>query len=595
MLDTSYFYPGTKFLRKISKVVIFVALLVFFLISQNAVAQTPPSWVPDELLVGLRPGTSGAQVENLYRLYGAEKLQDLSNINVHRIRVPAQSLDAVENALSHRPEIKFVEKNYRLSPNFVPNDSLYSSQWHLPKISADMAWDISQGTPSVVVAILDSGVDPTHPDLASKLVAGYNFYDGNTNTTDVYGHGTKVAGTAAAICNDSIGVAAPACQNLIMPIRVTDTSGNGYVSAIASGLSWAVDHGAKVMNLSFGGVAGISTITSAAQYVMNHGGLVIAAAGNCGCFDSTPPNPYMISVSGTDQNDNLASWSSQGDYVDVAAPGVGIYTTMMGGGYGAPSGTSFSSPLTAGVVALMMSVNPSLSPTQIGSLLEANADDLGAAGYDTAYGYGRVNAYRAVSAAATNSPPRDTTAPTASISSPSNGATVSGAISVAVSANDNVGVSRVDLYMDGALYGSDTSAPYSFYWDTTQISTGSHTLAAVAYDAAGNAGNSPTISVNVSNNLVKDTQAPTVSITSAAATGASGGSKLNVSVSASDNVSVVKVELYLDNSLVGTDTATPYSFSVNTRKLSSGTHTLQAKAYDGAGNSALSSPVTFTK
>lgn len=594
MLKASYF-SERRFIN-FTQVFIFAVLLVTVSTSEKVFSQTRRSWIPDELLVGLRPGVSGTEIETLYRLHGAEKLEDLAKINVHRIRVPPQALAAVENALSHRPEIKFVERNYRLSPDFVPNDSLYSSEWHLPKISADMAWEISQGAPSVVIAILDSGVESTHPDLASKLVAGYNFYDGNTNTTDVYGHGTKVAGTAAAICNDSIGVAAPACDNLIMPIRVTDTSGNGYVSAIANGLTWAVDHGAKVMNLSFAGVAGISTITSAAQYVMNHGGLVIAAAGNCGCFDSTPATPYIISVSGTDQNDNLASWSSQGNYVDVSAPGVSIYTTTMGGGYGAPSGTSFSSPLTAGVVALMMSVNGSLSPSQIESLLEANTDDLGPAGYDASYGYGRVNAYRAVAAAASSSPPRDTTPPLASTSSPSTGAIVTGVISVAVSASDNVGVNRVDLYIDGSRYGSDTSAPYSFYWDTTQTANGSHTLAAVAVDAAGNVGNSPTISVTVNNGqITADTQPPTVTISSVASAGTGVNSKLNVGVSATDNVAVVKVELYVDGTLIDTDTSAPYSFSLNIRKLPNGTHTLQAKAYDSAKNSAVSTTVTFTK
>ncbi len=569
-------------------------ILVLFSMTGRADSQGKPSWVSNELLVGFRPGISDRQAENLYRAHGAQKIEDLAKINVHRIRVPAQALEAVENALSRRPEVKFVERNYRLSPDFIPSDPLYPSQWHLPKVSADLAWEISQGAPSVVVAILDSGVDPTHPDLATKLVAGYNFYNNNTNTSDVYGHGTKVAGTAAAICNNAAGVASPACQNRIMPIRVTDTTGAGYVSAIANGLTWAVDHGAKVMNLSFAGVAGISTITNAAQYVVNHGGVVVAAAGNCGCFDSTPQNPYMISVSATDSSDSLASFSSQGNYVDVAAPGVGIYTTTSGGGYGAPSGTSFSSPLTAGVVALIMSVNPGLKPAEVESLLEANADNLGLPGYDTAYGHGRINAYRAVAAAATNSPPPDTTAPVAKIDSPANGATVSGGVSVGVSASDNVGVTRVDLYVDGGLYASDTAAPYSFYWDTTRVGDGAHTLAAVAHDAANNAGTSANVSVSVNNApVVSDTQPPVVTMN--APTSAAKGNKLTVTVTATDNVGVVKVELYVDGALVGTDSSVPYSFTINTGKFAAGQHTLQAKAYDPSGNVGVSSPATFTK
>jgi subtilisin family serine protease len=125
-----------------------------------------------------------------------------------------------------------VEKNRLLAPDFVPNDSLYLSQWHLPKISAPLAWNLSQGAPGITIAILDSGVDATHPDLAAKLVPGYNFYDNNTNTADVYGHGTMVAGVAAALSNNGIGVASVAWQNLLMPIRVTDTQGYAVVPSL---------------------------------------------------------------------------------------------------------------------------------------------------------------------------------------------------------------------------------------------------------------------------------------------------------------------------------------------------------------------------
>jgi subtilisin family serine protease len=339
-------------------------------------------------------------------------------------------LQAAKKHLSQRPEIKFVEENARLAPDFIPNDPTYGSEWHLAKINVDMAWDISQGTPSVIVAILDSGLDAFHPEFFEKLVPGYNFFDNNSNTADVYGHGTMVAGAAAASCNNGIGVASPACKNLIMPIRVTDTQGYGYYSSIAQGLTWAVDHGAKVMNISFAGVASSSTIKSAAQYARSRGGVVVAAAGNCGCFDSTLENPYILSVSATDGSDSLASWSSQGAYVDVSAPGAGIYTTTSGGGYAAVSGTSFASPVTAGVVALMMSVNPALSPAETESLLEANTDDRGSSGYDTAYGHGRINAYRSVAAAATNGPVIDNIAPVANIDSPSNGSTASGGLSI---------------------------------------------------------------------------------------------------------------------------------------------------------------------
>jgi len=253
----------------------------------------------------------------MYEAHGAALIGEIPQINTHLIRVPAPALEQVEQALSHRPEVKWVERNYIFPPDLTPDDLYYPYQWHLPKIFAPQAWDVTQGSSDVVIAVLDSGVDPFHPDLSAKLVAGYNFYGNNTDSADVYGHGTAVAGAAAAIGNNQIGVASVARQVRLMPIRVTDTSGYGYTSTISQGLTWAADHGAKVMNLSFAGIAGSTTIRSAAQYVQSHGGLVVAAAGNCGCFDPTPENPYIISVSATDPYDSVASFSSTGDYVDV--------------------------------------------------------------------------------------------------------------------------------------------------------------------------------------------------------------------------------------------------------------------------------------
>src|SRR6185437_470444 len=155
----------------------------------------------------------------------------------------------------------------------------------------------------------------------------------------------KVAGVVAALGNNSMGVAGVAFNARLMPIRVTDTSGYASISALASGLTYAADHGARVANMSFA-VQSYSSVISAAQYFMNKGGVVMNSAGNYGTLDSTAPSNALVSVSATTSSDTLASWSSYGPYVDVSAPGVSIWTTTMGGGYGAVSGTSFSSPLT---------------------------------------------------------------------------------------------------------------------------------------------------------------------------------------------------------------------------------------------------------
>ena len=566
-----------------------MVLGIVLVAGQGLAGQGQLAWVQDELLVGLRPGVSRTQAAAMYHLHGAQLVQELPQINVHRIRVPAAALSAVEQALARRPAVRFVDRNLIHPHTFVPNDPSYGNEWHLPKIAAPQAWDVTQGAAGIVIAILDSGVDPTHPDLAAKLVAGTNTYDGNTDTRDVYGHGTKVAGAAAATGNNGTGVAGVAMANKIMPIRVTDTAGYAYSSTLANGLTWAADHGAKVMNMSFGGVAGNSTIKSAAQYAQSKGALVVAAAGNCGCLDSTAENPYMISVSATDGNDNLASWSSYGPYVDLAAPGVSILTTSNGGGYGSVSGTSFASPITAGVIGLMMAAKPGLKPSDYETLLKQNADDKGAAGYESYYGWGRVNAARAVSAAAGYAAPPDTTPPAVSIAAPAPGSTVAGSVTVDVSASDSGGVTKVDLYLDGALFAADLSSPYSFYWDTTQAANSTHTLLAKATDAAGNVGASTTVSVTVNN--VADTAPPTVTIASTSMT----KTKLAVTVNAQDDVGVVKVELYVDGRLKATSTAPPVTFNVNTRNLAKGTHTLEAKAYDASGKVGVSPQTTFTK
>jgi len=270
----------------------------------------------------------------------------------------------------------------------------------LPKIAAPEAWETTAGSSSVIVAILDTGVDGTHPDLVAHLVPGWNTYDNNSNTGDVFGHGTEVAGTAVAAGNNGVGVASVAFNCSLMPIRVSDLSGLGYASTIASGLTWAADHGARVANISFE-VTGISTVSSAAQYFNSKGGVVTVSAGNDGTVLTIPDDPNVLTVSATDSNDALASWSNTGTPIDLAAPGVDIFTTTAGGGYGSVSGTSFSAPTVAGVAALVISANPSLSSAQVQQVLKQSADDLGAAGWDPLYGWGRVNAQKAVSMAVT--------------------------------------------------------------------------------------------------------------------------------------------------------------------------------------------------
>jgi thermitase len=571
--------------------VISLAVGIMCAVGSGPAAAGRPEHVPDEILVGFKGHVTEQQAEAVYHGQGAVKIEKLRNVNIHRIRVAPAALEAVMRALAHRPEVEFAEPNWRLAPDWVPNDPYFASAWHLPKIEAPASWDVAPRA-TVIVAVLDTGVDGTHPDLAAKMVPGFNFYSNNTVTADAMGHGTAVAGVIGAITNNGVGVASVAPLSRIMPIRTGDATGFSYASAIVNGMTWAVDHGAKVLNISINSVAGVSSIKTAAQYVRSKGGVVVAAAGNCACFDSTPENPYMISVSATVETDALASFSSRGNYVDIAAPGDHIWTTVRGGGYMMHYGTSFASPVVAGVVAVMMGANPDLAPATIETLLLANADDRGTAGRDTSYGYGRVNAARAVAAAAgvvASTPPADTTKPVVSISSPASGATVRGLTTVAIAASDNAAVLRTELYVDGQLYASDTSSPFSAVWDTTRMPNGSHSLVAKGYDAAGNAGVSGTVTVTASNGTT-DTSPPVTQIT----TIWTQSPNFNATVTASDNVGVAKVELYIDGRLYGTSTSVPKTFTYALTSLSVGTHVFQSKAYDAAGNVGTSAPTSFT-
>ena len=237
-------------------------------------------------------------------------------------------------------------------------------------------------------------------------------------------------------------------------------------------------------------------------------------------------------------------------------------------------GTSLSAPIVAGVAALVISVNPRLTGAQVQDILKTSADDLGAPGWDPSYGWGRVNAYKAVLAATGGTlPPTDTTPPTATITAPTSASMVSGTVSVAVAASDNVGVTRVELYVNGALAGSSTTG--SFSWNTTTYSNGSYTLLARAYDAAGNIGTSATINVTVQN-TVADTTAPTAAITAPIA-GSTLSGVVSVNVSATDNVGVTKVEWYLNGAMAGTSPSGSATFSWNTATCPNGSCTLQAK------------------
>ena len=328
---------------------------------------------------------------------------------------------------------------------------------------------------------------------------------------------------------------------------------------------------------------------NAINYAWTKGTLVFASAGNYAA--STPRYPaaceHVVAVSATTSNDTLASFSSYGNWVDIAAPGVSILTTNRGGGYGYWNGTSFSSPVAAGLAGLIISANPDLTNTQVVEIITQNADDLGDPGFDQYYGYGRVNAHAslvaAIGTAPEPEPEPDITDPLVSIISPAEGSTVSSSIMVSVSATDNVGVERVELYIDGTFFGKSNTEPHNFYWNTNDLPDGYYELSAIAYDTSGNIGHSNSVTVYVHNQQEQDITPPVVSITSPA-DGAHLSKLVKITVLASDNIGVTRMQLYVDGLLKVDKLASAISWPWNVKKASSGEHIISSKAYDAAGN-----------
>ncbi len=488
---------------------IFLGLLVVFpgtSIAKKTKDQQPvisnPSmdsgkWAKGRLLVVPRAGVTAQMLD---KVDGVKSRRKLAKLNAHVYELP-DGVDEVKfmRKLKKDRRFKAVELDRLIEPEQTVTDPALGNSWALPKIAAPAAWDIATGD-GITIAILDTGVDSAHPDLAANIVPGWNMYDNNADSSDIYGHGTKVAGVAAAAANNGQGSAGVAWNARIMPIRIARPDGLAYISTMAQAIRWAADNGAQVANLSYGGAESL-TIHNAANYMRSKGGVVVMSAGNSGALLDAPPTDALIVASATSSSDTRASWSTYGPLVDVAAPGVSIYTTTRGGGYSYVSGTSFSSPITAATVALMLSANPSLAPKDIDDLLISTAVDLGEPGFDQYYGHGRIDAARAVEAAYAKISVDDIP-PTVSIASPTGGQ-ISGNVPVDVNYADNKGVVRIELYVNGQLVITDTAAPFAFMLDTTQLNDGEHTISAHAFDAVGNQGNSVPVTVTIKNSDTK--------------------------------------------------------------------------------------------
>ncbi|HUV05368.1 MAG TPA: S8 family serine peptidase [Armatimonadota bacterium] len=461
-------------------------------------------FAPGQILVKFKPGTPASAVAAAHRQNGSRVLDEIPQIGVQKLTAPRGLELARVRKYSANPNVEFAEADFiAYALEVIPNDPAFANwQWGLKYIQAPAAWDISRGSESVVIAVVDTGVDYTHPDLAGRILPGYDFYSGDSDPMDENGHGTQVTGIIGAVTNNGVGVAGVTWNDPILPVKIYSPTSETTYSVIAKGVTYAVDRGARVVNMSFGGPYASSTLKSAVDYAYTHGAVLAAGTGNSGalgvCYPAAYPN--VLAVGASDGYDQRSSVSNYGPELDVLAPDVSMSTRLYGG-YGTMGGTSMSTAYVSGLCGLILSVNPGLSPSEVMRIVRETADDIAPAGWDQYSGCGRINASGALvmaSESAGGSPP-DTEPPLVDLVSPADGAVVSGTVSVSASAGDNVGVAKVEFYADSQLIGAAAQPPFSVPWDTSRVSNGAKVLSAKAVDAAGNAGASSPISVTVSN------------------------------------------------------------------------------------------------
>ena len=385
----------------------------------------------DRILLRFRADVPEVYAEAVLRSYGFSAIRRIPHIGVYSVRTsPGVSVPETLTVLRRNGDIEQARPDYRTRLAETPNDAYFlgyqynlSNRGGILEISGDIrpqttagadikagpAWDVTQGDPEVVIAVIDSGVDMTHPELIGKVVStGRDFANADDDASDDHWHGTHTAGVAAADTDNGEGIAGVAWNCGILPVKVTGADGSGYYSWLIDGIIWATDQGADVINLSLGGDVDDPFLEDACKYAYDHGVVITAAAGN----DAGPVvypaayDAYVLAVAATDYNDEVADFSNFGPEVDVAAPGVYILgpapQAYVGTGY-LPylfaTGTSEAAPHVAGLAALVMSLKPDLSPADIMKVIRYTADDVNGStlsGRDDHVGYGRINMERAL-------------------------------------------------------------------------------------------------------------------------------------------------------------------------------------------------------
>ena len=553
--------------------------------------------VDDELIVTITPGADDEDLDELFSTEGVTVRDRLDELSAVLLGVDPDQRDQVSENLDDSPLIDGVVDNHIYDEDDLPNDPSYRSQWHLPAIEAPGAWETTNGSSRIKVAVLDTGVDTNHEDLKAQLLSGGNTYDGSSGWEDVVGHGTGVAGVIAAAGENDKGVASVAWGCPIIPIRVTGTGNTSSSWAMAAGIALAVDEGAKVINVSYSPTHSDEILLRQAETARLAGSLVIFSGGNSGEKVASGGSDAALWVGAVDENAELADFATFGAHIDLVAPGVDIYTTQIDNDYGSSTGASFAAPIVSGVAALVWSANPDLRPATVQGVLLSTATDLGAAGDDGYYGAGLVNARAAVELAQAIEESEDNTPPTVEINSPVNAAIVSGAFVITARVDHDDDLADVTISVDGSAVATDTISPYAFVVDTREYSSAQHTLVVTATDIYGNMG---TDQITVEFTDAADRTKPAVSIVSPTGENSVRGI-ITVLADTTDDRMVARAEIKVDGATIGSvnigrdEARIAYNWDIAASGTSAGIHTLTVKVFDTSENSSSSSvEVTVT-
>ncbi len=395
-----YLKRGDLFMTKVKYrcflIAFLTAVMMFSSIGQTfALTEEVPDTQLRKIVVFDSSLTDEGHKDRIIEKVGAKKIKDLRLINAAVVSagsVEEKLLKVEKGVLRVDPDVSVSVSGKPAKPAPDPAPA-QQTPLGVDRIDAELAWPQNTGQ-GVKVAVLDTGIDLTHPDLAANIKGGYNAVKPRKSPADDNGHGTHVAGIITAV-NDNIGVVGVAPQAELYAVKVLGANGSGYLSDLIEGLEWSINNNVQVINMSLGTPAEVQSFHDAVTKVYNAGIVMVAAAGNSGPGDNTVEYPAkyeeVIAVSATDENDAIASFSSRGPEIELSAPGVGIYSTYKGGGYETFAGTSMAAPHVTGTAALV--IKRGIQEIQnIRSELQATADKMGK---PELYGYGLVDAEEA--------------------------------------------------------------------------------------------------------------------------------------------------------------------------------------------------------